>query len=321
MNLTGIHVFKSVSASSYSEHVLMIQTISALEWKKHNGPIHLYTTKKDLKFFEALGMDQLYDNINTDVLEQKDDIYWPHFGAASKMKVLNSIEEFPVAFIDNDLIYREKIEIKDESIIYLHDEGRFHKNYPPLDFLSKRDGYEFPQMESLETCHPINVGLFVINDVKLRDEYCALAMDFMTKNSKKPAPVKWAPEGLRIFWKPLFVEQRLLSAVVDNGKYKKRQLFPYTYMGDTLRWRSWETGEEYTHGELAQRETLTWFHLWGEKVEYARPEGQSLKIKVFYNLLSALQNSGPKAWVIRQNLIDFLKYKEQDLQEELGYKI
>jgi len=86
MNLTGIHVFKSVSASSYSEHVLMIQTISALEWKKHNGPIHLYTTKKDLKFFEALGMDQLYDNINTDVLEQKDDINWINFISFTRCK-------------------------------------------------------------------------------------------------------------------------------------------------------------------------------------------------------------------------------------------
>lgn len=324
MGLTGIHVFKSVSASSYYEHVLMIQTISALEWKKHNGPIHLYTTKKDLQFFTALGMDKLYDEINTDVLEEKDEIYWPHFGAATKMKVLNSLkaEMFPVAFIDNDLIYRQKIQVNDESIIYLHDEGRFWKNYPPLELLSKRYGYEFPKdLPQLDSCQPINVGLFVINDVALRDEYCALAMDFMRGNSDMPTKVKWAPEGLRKFWKPLFVEQRLLSAVVDRGQYKKRQLFEYTYMGDTLRWRSWKDGQEYTQDELKDIENITWFHLWGEKVIYETPGGTSLKIKVFYNLLKALNEYGPLAWNVRENLIDFLRYRASSLKQNLEYKL
>lgn len=322
MSLTGIHVFKSVSESSYNEHVLMIQSISAIEWKKNNGPMHLYTTKKDLKFFTALGMDKLYSHIDTEVLEEQDDIHWPHFGPASKMKVLNSIQEFPVAFIDNDLIYRDKIVVNDESIIYLHDEGKFWKNYPPVELLSKRPGYEFPKdLPQLNSCQPINVGLFIINDRKLKEEYCELAMDFMKGNKDMPTKVKWAPEGLRKFWKPLFVEQRLLSAVVDRGGYKKRQIFPYTYMGDTLRWRSWEDGKEYTQIELSTIEQITWFHLWGEKVFYATPGGTSLRIKSFYNLLQAMDDYGPIAWNIKENLLNFLKYKETSLHQDTGYKI
>ena len=58
MNLTGIHVFKGVDEKSYSEHILLIQLISAMSWKK-NGPIHLYTTKKDYRFFRAMGIHKI----------------------------------------------------------------------------------------------------------------------------------------------------------------------------------------------------------------------------------------------------------------------
>ena len=321
MEITGIHTFKSVSASSYSEHVLMIQAISAIEWKKNNGPIHLYTSEKDRVFLEALGITKLYDQVNTTVLDEPDEIYWPHFGAACKMKVLNSIQEFPVAFIDNDLIYRDKIYIEDESIIYLHDESLFWKNYPPLSFLNPREDYQFPDFKSLDTANPINVGFFIINDKKLKEEYCALAMDFMHKNSNMPKRVSWAPESLITFWKPLFVEQRLLGAVVENGDYKARQIFPYTYIGDTLKWKCKSTQQEYNTLELANVEKVSWFHLWGEKATYSKPGGEYLKIKKFYEMANALMSYGPNAMEIVRNIHTFLAARAEELNQPIDYKL
>lgn len=293
MNLTGIHVFKGVDEKSYSEHILLIQLISAMAWKK-NGPIHLYTTKKDYRFFRAMGIHKIYDHIDTEVLEQEDEIYWPHFGAASKMKVLNSIQEFPVAFIDNDLIYPELLDesILDYDITFLHDEGRFWRNYPKLELLGTREGYQFPNIPELQTCNPINVGFFVMNNKELKERYCELAIDYMNNNEGLSSRVKWADKDLRKFWKPLFVEQRLLSAVVDNGNYTKNQLFPYQYYGDTCNWESKITGERITSKELFKKENFKWFHLWGEKVAYKKPEFQSLKIIMFYNLLNKIFKSG-----------------------------
>jgi len=321
LEITGIHTFKSVSAESYSEHVLLLQCISAIEWKKTNGPIHLYTSEKDRIFLEALGITELYDHVNTSVLDEPDEIYWPHFGAACKMKVLNSIQEFPIAFIDNDLIYRDKISIEDESIIYLHDESLFWKNYPPLNFLNPREDYQFPDLKSLDTANPINVGLFVINDKNLKEEYCKFALDFMNKNPNMPKMVDWAPESLIKFWKPLFVEQRLLGAVIENGSYKSRQLFPYTYVGDILKWRCKVTEKEYLTEELSKIEKITWFHLWGEKANYSKPGGEYLKIKKFYEIVNALSSYGPNYRTIIQNIYSFLLERSIELEQPFEYKL
>ena len=291
MNINGIHVFKGVSEKSYSEHILLIQTLSAIEWKK-NGPIHLYTTKKDLIFFKKMGMDALYDSINTDVLEEPDNIYWPHFGAATKMKVLDSIQEFPVAFIDNDLIYKDKLDesILNYDITYLHDEGRFWRNYPDMSLLGKRKGYQFPDIPELNTCNPINVGFFIMNSKELKERYCKLALDYMTNNKSLSKTVKWANPSLRKFWKHLFVEQRLLSAVVDNAGFTRNQLFPYTYYGDTCNWTHIDGGSRMTSTTLFKIEKFTWFHLWGEKVAYKEKNFKPLKIIMFYQLLNTIFN-------------------------------
>jgi len=308
MKITAIHVFKGVSEKSYSEHILMIQAISAMEWKK-NGPIHLYTTNKDLEFFKKIGIDVFYDYINTDVLEEPDNIYWKHFGAATKMKVLNSIQEFPVTFIDNDLIFRDKLDesVLDYDITYLHDEGRFWRNYPKVELLGKRKGYNFPDITELDTCNPINVGFFIMNNKELKEKYCKLAMDYMSGNKSESSFVKWADKKLRTFWKPLFVEQRLLSAVVDNGKYTRNQLFPYTYYGDTCNWES-KTGERLTGTDLFKREKFTWYHMWGEKVSYEKPEFQALKVMVFYQLTSSLFSTGDQNAInLTHNIINWVK--------------
>ena len=309
MNITGIHVFKGVSEKSYSEHILLIQTLSALEWKK-NGPIHLYTTEKDLVFFKKIGMDVLYDSINTEVLEQPDEIYWPHFGAATKMKVLNSIEEFPTAFIDNDLIYKDKLDdsVLNYDITYLHDEGKFWRNYPDVSLLGKRRGYEFPDIPELNTSNPINVGFFIINNRELKERYCELALDYMSKNNALSSNVKWANADLRKFWKPLFAEQRLLSAVVDSGGFTRNQLFPYTYYGDTCNWTHVTDNNRITSNTLYKHEKFTWFHLWGEKVAYKKSAFKPLKIIMFYQLLNQIFNKKePKVSQIGWNVLEWLR--------------
>jgi len=319
VHIKGIHVFKGVDEKSYSEHVLMIQALSAIEWKK-NGPIHLYTTEKDLKFFNKIGLDSLYDVINTDILDRPDEIYWPHFGAATKMKVLDSIQEFPVAFIDNDLIYRDPIEdsVLNYDITYLHDEGRFWRNYPDLDLLGKRKDYEFPNIPELNTSNPINVGFFIINNKELKEKYCELAMDYMHRNKGLSKNVKWADSDLRKFWKPLFVEQRLLSAVVDNGKFTRHQIFPYTYYGDTCNWENRVSKEKFSNKELFRREKFTWFHLWGEKSIYNKSSKKHLKISMFYKLLNRLFSiDNTKASIIGENIISWVKENNRSKEYNL----
>lgn len=283
--MLGIHVHKSTASSRFrfSEHVLLIQALSAYYWKLNNGPIHLYTTKEDLKFYTELGIDKLYDHIDTEILEKDEDVYWPHFYPASKMKVLNSIREFPVAFIDTDFIYKQKLEIEQSyDIAFVHDEKLNRLNYPPLEMLGKREGYEFPSIPELATANPINVGFFIVNNEKIVTEFTELALDYMKGNSTHSVEVSWASESRRVFWKSLFVEQRLLGAFVEHNKLSKLQLFPYTYHGDTGTWKS--DSSEVKNSVMNLNGELPFYHLWGEKSLYEMPSEIKRKVMTFYKL-------------------------------------
>lgn len=288
--MVGIHVHKSIKSTRerFGEHVLLIQAMSAYHWKKNNGEIHLYTTPEDLEFFQELGIDKLYDKINTEVLEEEKEVFWPHFYPASKMVVLNSLSEdnFPVAFLDTDFIYREKIEMGEEDIAFLHDEALFNMNYPPIEMLGKREDYQFPDIPELKTANPINVGFFIVNNYELARDYSELALKYMKKNFKSSTPVSWAKDGLRIFWKSLFVEQRLLGAFVANRKYKTRQLFPYTYHGDT---GIWKDSVNMIKTETLNMSTHPFYHLWGEKNSYDEPEGFGNRVLTFYRLCESVK--------------------------------
>ena len=287
-NLTGIHVHvnRLPGEKSYSEHVLMIQLLSAVLWRQNNGPIHLYTTKEDAKFFEEIGLLTFYDKVDTETLEDPE-IDWRHFYPAAKMKVLSTVKEFPVAFVDTDFMFKTRVpdEYKDYDIAFVHREGRFWRNYPPLDFMGIREGYKFPDIPELETTHPINVGFLIVNNADLAKGYTDLALDYMRSNSQLCKEVEWASEGLRIFWKSLFVEQRLLGAYVDHKKWKALQLFPYDYYGDTLTWKPIHEDDRLTQAQLNLLDSVSFFHLWGEKASYSEDVGQRNRILNFYSLI------------------------------------
>lgn len=316
-NLVGIHVHvnKHPGSRNYSEHVLMLQILSAVLWKNHNGPIHLYTTEEDLKFFREMGMDIFYDHIDTEVLKD-DSIPWNHFYPAAKMKVLSTLKEFPVAFIDTDFLYKQSLDVDPSSydIIYVHKEGRFWRNYPSLDYLGIRPGYEFPQIPELETCKPINVGFFVINSEKLAKEYTELALDYMRGNDVECKFVDWATEGLRIFWKSLFVEQRLLSAIVDHGNYTQHQLFPFDYYGDTLTWK--REDQILSQMTINTQYSPPFYHLWGEKSLYSYDWGQPMRIFNFYSIAEHFRHANLE--YVQNAFFSILHYAAEKTSNEEG---
>jgi hypothetical protein len=300
IGLKGIHSFVSDPTldknqpRKYLEHVLITQMMSAWYWKKLNGPIHLYTTERDAEFLREMKMLDIYDHVDTELLSKTDDIPWDEFGPAVKMKVVSAQTEFPFATIDNDLIFRtvlENHEITDLTI--LHKEVFLNRNYPPVEYLGKREDYIFPEFLSKKV-DPINVGFVIWNNRQLVRDYWNFAHDYMRENRGKSLTPEWAVPTLPKFWKSLFVEQRLLSALAERDNYRVHSLLPLKYSGDTGFWLS-SKGEISDFNQTQKDTGIDFYHMWGEKSTYYNmepPVCTGSQIFTFYNLIRAMNEIG-----------------------------
>lgn len=84
--------------------------LSALWWKKLNGPIKLYTDNEGLELYKKHKMDWLYDEIDVETLNNYKGN--PKLWTAGKIYCMG-LQKLPFCFLDNDLIIREKLNIND----------------------------------------------------------------------------------------------------------------------------------------------------------------------------------------------------------------
>jgi hypothetical protein len=299
LGLTGIHSFVTDPAldrnnpKKYLEHVLLTQILSAFFWKKINGPIHLYTTERDAEFLRELKILDLYDYVNTELLSRDEGIPWEEFGPVCKMRVAANQQKFPFATIDNDLIFRTVLEENDlnTDLTVLHREVFLHRNYPPLDYLGKREDYVFPEFASMKE-DPINVGFLIWTNPQLLRDYWAYALDYIRENRGESKSFEWANPGLPKFWKSLFVEQRLLANLVERDNYQIGTLFPLRYSGDIDVWVN-KKGEVKDFSATQIETKIDFYHMWGEKslfYNFAPPICSSNQIKTLYRLISAVND-------------------------------
>jgi hypothetical protein len=296
LGLIGIHSFVTDPNTTknhpkkYLEHVLLTQALSAYFWKKINGPIHLYTTERDAEFLKELKMLDIYDYVNTELLSRDEGIPWEEFGPVCKMRVAAHQQKFPFATIDNDLIFRTVLEENDlnSDLTLLHKEVFLHRNYPPLEYLGKREGYEFPAFASMQS-DPINVGFLIWTNPQLVRDYWSYAFDYIKNNTGESRSFEWTVPGLPKFWKSLFVEQRLLANLIERDNYQTATLFPLKYSGDIEVWVN-KKGEVKDF-EATQTETkIDFYHMWGEKslfYNFEPPICSSNQIRTLYRLISA----------------------------------
>lgn len=301
LGLTGIHSFVTDASQErnhprkYLEHVLLTQLLSAWHWKKINGPIHLYTTPADAEFLKEMRMLEIYDYVDTEVLAEKDDIPWDHFGPVCKMKVASAQKKLPFAMIDNDLIFRVPLTQNDlnSDLTILHREVFLHRNYPPLDFLGKREGYDFPDFLEKKV-DPINVGFLIWTNPQLLRDYWSYAYEYMRDNRGESQEPEWAVKGLPRFWKSLFVEQRLLAALVERDNYQVATLFPLKYSGDVKVWLD-KDGLVKDFDQVQKELKVDFYHMWGEKSLYyllEPPFCGSSQIRTLYTLIQTVNATG-----------------------------
>lgn len=151
--------------------------LSALCWKRYNGPIYLITDAVGEAYFRKNGLEYAYDgilplleNINHGINPVK---YW----ASGKIEALKMLKA-PCAIIDLDLIVWKPLELHNSKVTVAHIEHLTDFIYPPFSYFNMSRRYAFPT-EWDETAEPFNTAFNYIADEELKEYYIKEAIRFM----------------------------------------------------------------------------------------------------------------------------------------------
>lgn len=217
---------------------------SILTWK-HFYPNHttnLYCDSHSKQQIFQMGILDLWDNINTEVLDKKqynfnEEAFW----ASAKLKVINELKA-PFTIIDLDLFIKQKFipdEFWQQDVV-----GNFMeittKHYPEPYKLRKY--MELPNYDWDDKA--INVAFLYINNEELRQKYAEIGLEWMNTMTKKGGVIN----GLNM----VFCEQKLLWQLIKAENLSCRFLFNETLICHKDQWIENRLGlfskkEEYTY--------------------------------------------------------------------------
>lgn len=201
---------------------------SILTWK-HFYPEHttnLYCDSHSKQLISDMGILNLWDNVNTEVLDRKqyefnEDAFW----ASAKLKVINELTA-PFVVIDLDLFIKQRF--IPENYWKLDVIGNFmevtSKHYP--EPYKVRKYMELPNYDWDDKA--INVAFLYINNEKLRGIYAQTALEWMNVMTKKGGEIN----GLNM----VFCEQKLLWQLIKKMDLEHKYLFNETLICHKDQW-------------------------------------------------------------------------------------
>ncbi len=189
---------------------LLTTIMSALQWRRHNGPIKLYTDSEGKRIYEEQNMTFIWDGgMDTTVLDTiQDRVDFSIFWAGGKLYALRDMQ-CPCVMLDTDMVVwkslDEKINPKKDAVACVHKEY-LSEVYPSIDKLKTAKGYRFEESWSW-SAEPFNTALLYIADPKFKELYTSHAIEFMRDNLER------ANDDIS---QMVFAEQRLLGICGEN---------------------------------------------------------------------------------------------------------
>lgn len=205
--LTAYHVLSTLpkrdrepgKAFLLEEFEVLTAKLSALCWRRYNGPIYLVTDPVGAEYVRRTGLDALYDGVQVLLSENNWNIPIQKFWACSKILALRQLP-LPCVILDMDLIVWEPLPLGEGSLAAGHIEHIRPQVYPPLSEFWVSPRYRFPDWD--EHAEPLNTSILYMKDRNLRDYYTRCAIDFMQYERYTP------DNGVRCM---VFAEQRILA--------------------------------------------------------------------------------------------------------------
>ena len=211
----GFEVIKNIKSDTYvqPDYQLLYTISSALNWKKYNGPIKLYTDSIGASFYQRFGILDLYDEIDIKFLNNysKSDIDAAYFWTSGKIKCLAHQTE-PFVFLDQDMIVREKLpkwtRVNDLTIAHW-EIGRGYYYFNKEKFESEITHIPWIENYNVDDWSP-NTSFLLFNNLDLLKKYHAWHKHLVSTHGKTDIP-EW-------FW--LLTDQGILGHIVRENDYK-----------------------------------------------------------------------------------------------------
>ena len=188
-----------------SDFNILTTILSALLWRKYNGPIKLYTDSIGLEYYRMMEMTSIWDEIDTNVIDNMPDNIHPSiFWAGAKLFAMRE-QTRPFCMMDTDLMVWRSIidDVKGKQAMAYHVESLEETEgcYIPFEHLKKRTDYK-PDPDWDWTANPFNMALSYFSDLDFMRYYCGKAIDFMTGNNEMP---------MEMVTQMVFAEQRIIT--------------------------------------------------------------------------------------------------------------
>ena len=174
--------------------------LSALQWRKNNGGIKMYTDLRGKLYYEELGISHIWNLGIETILDGIDEQIDPFlFWAAGKIYSLKNANT-PCVMMDTDFIVWNKLEMNKDGIYVIHTEDLNSSVYPDKAYFDMDENYHFEDEWSW-TERPCNTAFLYIKDDKFKKYYTDKSIEFM----------KNCLSGKDTIANMVFAEQRLLS--------------------------------------------------------------------------------------------------------------
>ncbi len=176
--------------------------LSALSWREKNGSIAMITDKEGEKLFKNIGITDIWDNFDSSLSFDSEEIDPIMFWAGGKLLALQKFPA-PCVMIDTDFIVWNKLTF-DKRLIAAHEEYLNPSIYPDINTFDMVD-YTFP--DGLDYTLPaLNTAFLYMPDEDFKQYYTSQAITFMKK----------AERGRDYLTYMVFAEQRLLPMLAKK---------------------------------------------------------------------------------------------------------
>ncbi len=162
------------------DYELLTMMLSALEWRRLNGPIRMITDSDGAAWFARAGLDGLWSETPDTALDGIDASLDPlRFWAAGKLWALRG-ENAPCVMLDTDMVLWENINDRlNDAVVAAHREALHPAIYPdPREAFVLAEGYAFPSEWDLSLPAANTAFLYVPNDA-FKSFYVDSAFAFM----------------------------------------------------------------------------------------------------------------------------------------------